>query len=196
MSRKINSYTFRHYYRSLIFLLIFLLLPSQGFTADISVLRNQILNVCPQNKLTGRECAIATQKAVRELPDDMLLSLLNNIGAARFLLQAKPRSDLSPHKQTRFRPVKSSQLDQSSYPVRESPHNKLPLQQRPNNNRSIPATKSVNDTSVETRYKSYLQQQQQLKEALRSPQSRDHLVRGAANYLLNTASMKQYSRNK
>ena len=223
MSR-INRYISRHYYSLLIFPLVFLLTPLLGYTADISELQNQILKACPQNNLTGRECATATQKAVRKLPDDMLLSLIKNIGAARFLLQAKTRSDLRPNKQTRLRPAQYSQLDQSLHPVRNPqinsihgspypspmnrrpmsqdvsershpPHNKLPLQHRPNN-QSMLATKSVNDTSVETRYKSYLQQQRQLKEALRSPQFRDHLVRRAANYLLNTASMKQYSHNK
>lgn len=221
MSRYISS----KYYISLIFSLIFLLLSPQGFTADISVLRNQILNVCPKNNLTGRECAAATQKAVHKLPDDKLLLLLKNIGVTRFQLQAKTQSDIHTLKQTKLRPAQYSQLDQPLHPVRnqqidpinglpypfpinsrlisqgvsegsQSPHSKLPLQHRPNN-QSISATKSVNNATVETRYKSDVQQhQQQLKEALRSPQSRDHLVRIATNYLLNTASIKQYSHNK
>lgn len=174
---RIKRYISRHYYISLISPLVFLFIPLQGYTADISELRTQILKVCPQNNLTGRECAIATQKAVDKLPDDTLLSLLNNIGAARFQLQAETQSGLRPLKQARFGPAQYPQQDQS-----------------------LPATKSVNDTSAEARYKSNLQQQQQqqqqLKEALRSPQSRDQLVRNAANYLLNTASKKQYSKRK
>ena len=223
MSR-INRYISRRYYSALIFPLVFLLTPLQGYTADISGLQKQILKVCQQDNLKGRECATATQKAVHKLPDDMLLSLLNSIGAARFQLQAKTRSDVPPQKQTRLRSAQKSHPGQPLHPVpnpqikpiHESPnpspmnsrpssqgvaekshppHSKLPLQHHPEN-QSIPATKSVNDTSADSRYKSYLQQQQQLKEALRSPQSRDHLARSAANYLLNTASMKQYSHKK
>ena len=213
-----------HYTSALIFPLVFLLTPLQGYTADISGLKKLILKVCQQNNLTGRECATATQNAVRKLPDDILLSLLKNTGAARFLLQAKTRRDLRLHKQSRLRPAQYSQLDQPLHPVRNPqinpthespyrspmnsrvmsqgvsershpPHIKLPSQHHPDN-QSIPAMKSVNDTSAESRYKSYLQQQQQMKEALRSPQSRDHLARSAANYLLNTASKKQHSHKK